>query len=222
VFSGRTAPPALPGVEPELLARTHFVSADVSREDDVERLFDEAVRHLGGLDVIVNNAGKAHDRLLVETTLEEWNEVLGTNLRGPFLVMRRAVEELLAEGAGGSVVNVASIAAGGIVGQAAYAASKSALISMSRSVAKEYGHRGIRCNVVVPGFFDTEMTASLEPARRRHIEDLSPERRFGSVPELVEAILFLASAEASFITGDELWVSGTVRDIPRAHVRARS
>jgi 3-oxoacyl-[acyl-carrier protein] reductase len=85
---------------------------------------------------------------------------------------------------------------------------------MSRAVAKEYGPRGIRCNAVVPGFFESDMTADLPPAQRRQYEELSPERRFGAPAEFVEAVLFLASADASFVTGDELWVCGGVRDVP--------
>ncbi len=214
VCCGRAAPDAaFDELDRRIAARIHAVTADVSREADVERLFDEAVDRLDGLDVVVNNTGIAHDRLLVDTTLEEWNHVLDVNVRGVFCAMRRAVEEFLAQG-GGQIVNVGSIAANGIVGQGAYAASKSALHSMTRAVAKEYGPRNIRCNTVVPGYFHTDMTASLAWARRRHIEDLSPERRFASASEVIEAILFLASSEASFVTGDELWVSGAVRDVP--------
>lgn len=194
------------------------VLADVSREDDVERLFDVAVAEMDGVDVVVNNAGVLQDQLLVNTTLEQWSEVLATNVRGPFLVMRRAVDEFLAVG-GGCIVNVASAAANGLVGQAAYASSKAALLSMSRSVAKEYGPRNIRCNAVVPGFFPSDMTAALDPTRTRYYQDLSPERRFGATEEFVEAVLFLAGPDAGFVTGDELWVCGAVRDVPRMHTR---
>ncbi len=206
---GRTLP-----AESSASDHEHFVIADISREDDVDRLFDEAVQHMGGVDVVVNNAGILSDGLLVDTTLDEWNRVLSVNVRGAFLVMRRAVEEFVAEG-GGRIVNVASAAANGLVGQGVYAASKSALISMSRAVAKEYGSRNIRCNAVVPGFFDTDMTASLDPKRRKFYEDLAPERRFATASEVVHAILFLASHDASFVTGDELWISNSARDVPR-------
>lgn len=188
--------------------------ADVSLEEDVDRLFDEAVEHMGGVDVVVNNAGVSSDNLLVNTTLDEWNRALSINVRGAFLVMRRATEELVSEG-GGRIVNVASAAANGLVGQGAYAATKSALIAMSRAVAKEYGSRNIRCNAVVPGFFDTDMTEGLQPERRKFYEDLASERRFATVSEVVHAILFLASQEASFVTGDELWITSSARDVPR-------
>ena len=203
----------------ELLAtagngRVSFVPADVSREADVERLFDVAIEQLPRLDVVVNNAGAALDRLLVETTLDEWNTVLGTNLRGPFLMCRRAVEEFLGAG-GGRIVNVASFAANGLVGQGAYATAKSALLALSRSVAKEYGRRGIACNAVVPGFIETAMTAGLAPGAQRSRARLSPYGRFGTAEEVADAVLFLASDEASFVNGDELYVAGAVRDVPR-------
>jgi 3-oxoacyl-[acyl-carrier protein] reductase len=136
------------------------------------------------------------------------------NLRGPFLVCRRAVEEMLGAG-GGRIVNVSSFAAHGLAGQASYAASKSALLALTRSVAKEYGGRGIACNAVVPGFIDTEMVAGLDEAARRARARLSPEGRLGRAEEVAQAILFLASEEAAFVTGDALYVAGAVREVPR-------
>jgi 3-oxoacyl-[acyl-carrier protein] reductase len=194
--------------------RAFFVPADVASEESVERLFDAAMERLPALDVLVNNAGVRRDRLLVDTSLAEWNDVLGVNLRGAFLATRRAIEEMLAGGAGGRIVNVSSIVANGATGQAAYAASKSALLSFTRSIAKEYGRRGITCNAVVPGYLDTDMTADLTPEARRAREAVSPHRRFGRPAEVVEAILFLASAESSFVNGDALYVAGAVRDLP--------
>lgn len=197
----------------EAAPRVSFVAADVSREADVDRLFDEAVGRLPQVDVLVNNAGIARDRLLIETSLDEWNEVLAVNLRGPFLCARRAIDEFLGSG-GGRIVNVSSIIANGSVGQAAYAASKAALISLTRSIAKEYGRRGIACNAVVPGFLETDMVASMTGDARRARERLSPERRFGRPEEAAEAVLFLASSDASFVNGDALYVAGAVRDVP--------
>lgn len=194
--------------------RVHFVEVDVTREQAVERLFDVAAERLPRIDVVANVAGIIHDALLVDTTLEDWNRVLAVNVRAPFLVCRRAVEELLGSG-GGRIVNVASFAASGLVGQAAYAASKSALLSLTRSIAKEYGRSRIACNAVVPGFIDTEMVAGLDERARRVRADLSPERRFGRADEVAEAVLFLASSAAAFVTGDALYVAGAVRDVPR-------
>jgi len=194
--------------------RLSWVRADVSREDEVEALFDAALDRLPGLDVVVNNAGVAHDALLVDLTLADWQRVLDVNLRGPFLVCRRAVDEMLASG-GGRIVNVSSFAAGGLVGEAAYATAKAALLSLTRSIAKEYGSRRIACNAVVPGYVDTDMLAGLSAAAREARARLSPEARFGRPEEVAEAIVFHASDEAAFVTGDALYVAGAVRDVPR-------
>lgn len=193
--------------------RVHFVAADVSLEADVEALFDAALERMGGLDVLVNNAAVLRDQLLISTDLADWNAVLGVNLRGPFLTSRRAVMELIADG-GGAIINVGSIAGNGSAGQAAYAASKAGLLSLTRSLAKEYGRRGIRCNAVVPGYLETEMTEAFSADGRAARERLSPHRRFGRPEEVVAAIRFLASADASFVNGDALYVAGAVRDVP--------
>ena len=191
--------------------RATFVAADVTREEDVDRLFDAAGDALPAIDAVVNNAGAAHDALLVETTLDDWNRMIGVNLRGPFLVCRRAVEEMLGHG-GGRIVNVSSFAADGLFGQVAYAAAKSGLIALTRSVAKEVGRRGIACNAVVPGFIDTEMVAGLSAEDRAARAARSPEGRFGRADEVAQAILFLCSDEAAYVTGDALYVAGAVRD----------
>ncbi|MGQ0842371.1 SDR family NAD(P)-dependent oxidoreductase [Actinokineospora sp.] len=219
VFCGR-AESAATGAEVESAVRAAggrawFVPADIAAEDDVERLFDVAGEVLPSIDVVVNNAGVARDALLVRATLADWNEVIGVNLRGPFLTCRRAVGEMLTQDGGGRIVNVASFTANGLVGAAGYAASKSALLSLTRSVAKEYGRRGIACNAVVPGFVDTDMTRDYDPAAKARLAKLSPHNRFGRPEEVADAILFLASAEASFVTGDAVYVSGAVRDVPR-------
>lgn len=219
VFCGREGSAAA-GAEVEESARAAggtawFVPADLTVEDDVERLFDRAAQLLPAIDVVVNNAGATRDGLLVQTTLADWEFVLRTNLRGPFLVSRRAVGEMLGQGEGGRIVNVASFTAGGLVGAASYAASKSALLSLTRSVAKEYGRRGITCNAVVPGFVDTEMTTGYDPAARDRLARISPYGRFGRPEEVAEAILFLASDGASYVTGDAVYVSGAVREVPR-------
>lgn len=189
--------------------RLHFVPADVAGEDDVERLFDRAVDWLGGLDVVVSNAGATRDGLLARTTLEAWNRVLAVNLRGAFLVLRRAVRELAARG-GGSIVTVSSVAASGLVGQGPYAAAKAGLLALTRSVAREHAARGIRCNAVVPSFIETGMVAGFDGATRSRRERLSPHARFGTPEEVAQAILFLASSDAALVNGDALYVSGAL------------
>ena len=194
---------------PDAEARLRFVAADVAEEDDVERLFDQALAWLGRLDVVVSNAGLVRDGLLVQTSLETWDRVLRVNLRGHFLVLRRATRELTAAG-GGRIVTVSSIAANGLVGQGAYAAAKAGLLALTRSVAAEYGPRGVRCNAVVPSFIETEMVAGFDEPTRRRRERLSPHARFGRPGEVAEAVLFLASDDAAPVNGDELYVSGAI------------
>jgi 3-oxoacyl-[acyl-carrier protein] reductase len=218
VFCGRAGSDAAAEVEAAARAaggEAWFVPADVSREADVERLFDTALERLPGIDVVVNNAGVTRDALLTQTTLEDWNHVLDVNLRGPFLMCRRAVDEMLTRTEGGRIVNVASFTANGLAGATSYAASKAALLALTRSIAKEYGRRRIACNAVVPGFIDTEMTTRYDPAARAALAKLSPHARFGRADEVADAILFLASHEASFVTGDAVYVAGAVRDVPR-------
>ncbi|MCE7002120.1 SDR family oxidoreductase [Kibdelosporangium philippinense] len=219
VFCGRSESASV-GAEVEAAARAaggeaRFVPADVAVEADVERLFDVAVEWLDEVHVVVNNAGVARDSLLVQTTLEDWRHVLDVNLRGPFLTCRRAVEEMLSHGGGGRIVNVASFTANGLAGAVSYAASKAALLSLTRSVAKEYGRRRIFCNAVVPGFVETDMTTGYPAAARAALAQLSPYARFGLAEEVAGTVLFLASDEASFVTGDAVYVAGAVRDVPR-------
>lgn len=209
-----------PPVWPELPRAPVYVRCDVTREADVEVLFDRALDVCQTLHVVVNNAGVRLSRLLVDLTVEEWNAVLATNVQGPFLVCRRAVEELMAQGQGGRIVNVGSFAANGLRGEAAYSASKAALASMTRSIAKEYGRKAITCNAVVPGFVQTDMTADFDEAARESRARLSASGRFATAEEVADAVLFLASAEASFVTGDTLVVAGGVRDVPALRERA--
>ena len=128
-----------------------FIRFDGTLLDGAARLRVNGRAEIDDLNVLVNNAAIVEDQLLISTSLEDWNKVMGVNLRGAFLACRRAIEEFMAGGEGGRIVNVSSIGANGSAGQASYAASKSALLSLTRSIAKEYGRRGISCNSVVPG-----------------------------------------------------------------------
>lgn len=194
--------------------RVSYIAADVAKESDVDSLFEAAADRLPSLNVVINNAGIRKDRLLVETSLSDWNDVLAVNLRGPFLVSRRAVEELLMNEEGGRIINISSVTARGAVGQASYAASKAALLSLTRCIAKEYGRRKILCNAVVPSYLESEMTAEFQGDARRARENLSPQRRFGRVDEVADSVMFLASEDSSFVNGDALFVSGAIWDFP--------
>ena len=126
-------------------------AADVSREAEVEALFDAVIERFETIDVVINNAGINRDALVPQTTLADLREVLAVNLTGPFLLCRRAIQEFLAQGAGGHIVSISSVSRNGAPSQAAYAASKGGLEGLTRTIAKEYGHKGIHANVVVVG-----------------------------------------------------------------------
>jgi len=204
--------------------RVSFVSADVSSEADIDRLFDLALERLPDLHVLVNNLENAavlNDKPLIEISLTDWNKVLATNLRQPFLLSRRAIQEFLAGGEGGRIVHITSADTNGATSQASYTASRTALRAFIRSIAKEYGRRGIACNAVATrGNLETEMTAPLSPKEPRARALLLP-HHLRCQPELVlskvegavaEAVLFLASDEASFVNGEVLFVAGTAHE----------
>jgi NAD(P)-dependent dehydrogenase (short-subunit alcohol dehydrogenase family) len=189
------------------------VSAAAIAEDAVAVARDE----LGGLDVLVNNAGivQGDDRDTWNTTEEKWDHVLQVNLRSVFVCSKAAIPVMLETG-GGSIVNVASIAASVCTGGAAYAASKGAILSYTRHTARELARRGVRMNAVSPGFMRTPMTTGeregLDPdAQEERVAGFAahlPMKRMGAMDDIADAILFLASDEASYITGQELIVDG--------------
>ncbi|WP_306212593.1 SDR family NAD(P)-dependent oxidoreductase [Actinoplanes sp. RD1] len=184
----------------------HLVRADVSDAADVERLAEQARVRFGRLDALVNNAGVISHVPFAELSADEWRRVVGNNLTAPFTVTQ-AVLPLLGEGA--SVVNVGSrVATIGIPLRAHYTASKSGLIGLTRSLAKELGSRGVRVNVVAPGPIETE-----EPVRPEVLEryrTMIPLGRLGRPDEIAGAVLFLVSDLASFVNGATINVDGGI------------
>ncbi len=194
-----------------------LVAGDVSQLDVAREAVAAAVDALGGLDVLVNNAGivQGDDRDTWDTTEEKWDQVLQVNLRSVFVCSKAAIPAMLERG-GGSIVNVASIAASVCTGGAAYAASKGAILSYTRHTARELARRGVRMNAVSPGFMRTPMTTGErdgldEAAQEERIAGFAahlPMKRMGAMDDIADAILFLASDEASYITGQEVIVDG--------------
>ena len=198
--------------------RAVFVRADVSRERHCRRLVKKTVRAFEGVDILVNNAGITRAKVLEEMDEAFWDMVLDTNLKSAYLMSRFAVEEMLKRG-GGSVVNISSVHGEQTVARhSAYAASKAGMCGMTRALAVEFGARGVRFNVVLPGSIDI----SLYPRSNKSVDraawkprpsDIQVTGRSASPHEVAEAVCFLASDEASYITGAALAVDGGLLSI---------
>ncbi|MDE3192238.1 MAG: 3-oxoacyl-[acyl-carrier-protein] reductase [Chloroflexota bacterium] len=186
-----------------------IVQGDVSVEADVARVVKEALAFGGGrIDILVNNAGITRDDLLVRMTSEAWDAVLDLDLRGAFLVTRAAMRPMMKQRYG-RIVNVSSVAGvAGNAGQANYAAAKAGLIGFTKTVAREMASRNVTCNAVAPGFVPTDLTNELLDKMKDTILPQIPLGRFGTVEDVANAIAFLASDEASYITGQVLVIDG--------------
>ena len=188
--------------------RAEAIQADVSSAEAATALIESTISSLGGLDIVVNNAGITRDGLVVRMSDDDWNAVIDTNLTGVFNVTRAGSRHLMKQ-RGGSIVNVTSVVGlVGNAGQANYAAAKAGVIGLTRSVAKELASRGVRVNAVAPGFIETDMTAKLPDAVREGVLKEIALRRFGSADEVACAVAFLASDEAAYITGQVLAIDG--------------
>jgi 3-oxoacyl-[acyl-carrier protein] reductase len=182
--------------------------ADISQPAQAQELIDTAIKTCGRLDILVNNAGTTRDTLLVRMSEEDWDVVLDTNLKGAFNCIKAASRPMMRQRYG-RIVNITSVAGlAGNVGQANYASAKAGLIGLTKTVAKELGTRGITCNAVAPGLVRTDLTASLPPELVQAAVDRTPLGRTGTPEEIAEAVAFLASDLAAYITGQVLAVDG--------------
>jgi 3-oxoacyl-[acyl-carrier protein] reductase len=180
------------------------VQADVSNVDDAKRLVEEA----GDLDVLVNNAGITRDGVLARMTDDDWRSVLETNLSSVFYTCR-AVSRGMMKRRGGSIVNLSSIVGlHGNWGQSNYAASKGGIVAFTKSLAQELGSRGVRANVVAPGYIKTQLTDAIPEEAQQQMLGLTPLGRFGEPEDVARAVRFLSSDDASFITGEVVVVGG--------------
>jgi 3-oxoacyl-[acyl-carrier protein] reductase len=181
---------------------------DVSSSEQVDQVFSQIVDEMGTPAALVNNAGIARDNLMMRLKDEDWDRVLDVNLKGAFLCIK-AVSRPMMKARYGRIVNMSSVVGlHGAAGQTNYAAAKAGLIGLTLAVAKEFGSRNITCNAVAPGFIETDMTESLPADFKEQAIKTTPLGRLGMPSDIAPAILFLASEEASYITGQTLTIDG--------------
>jgi 3-oxoacyl-[acyl-carrier protein] reductase len=181
---------------------------DVGSSPDVDRVVDAVVERLGRLDVLVNNAGATKDNLVLRMSSEEWDQVIRVNLGGMFHCTKRVLKTMLKQRSG-AIVNISSIVGlTGNPGQANYAAAKAGIVGLTRSVAREYATKGIRANVVAPGYIETDMTRAIPDAKKKELSERIPLGRLGQGRDVAQAVAFLASDASSYITGQVLCVDG--------------
>lgn len=181
---------------------------DVRDSDAIDRAFKEIEAHQGPVEVLVANAGVTRDQLLMRMSDEDFEQVLDVNLTGSFRVVRRAIKGMVRAKKGRIVFISSVVGLYGSTGQVNYAASKSGLVGMARSITRELGSRGITANVVAPGFIDTDMTAALPEARQQQYLAQIPAGRFGNTAEIANAVQFLAADSSGYISGAVIPVDG--------------
>ncbi len=184
------------------------MAADVSLKTDVEALVKETIAQFSQVDILVNNAGITRDMFLMRLKDEDWDAVLQTNLTGTMYCSREVLRPMIRQKSG-RIINISSvIGLMGNVGQASYAAAKAGIIGLTKTIAKEVGTRGITVNAIAPGFITTDMTAKIPEDLQNKILELIPLQNFGIPEDVAEAVCFLASDAARYITGQTLQVDG--------------
>ncbi len=185
-----------------------FKAVDVGDAAALAKSIDEVVAEQGRLDILVNNAGITRDNLALRMSDEEWDEVLNVDLKSAFVAIRAAARPMM-KGRFGRIVNIASTS--GVVGnagQANYAAAKAGLLGLSKTIARELGSKGITCNVVAPGYVETDMTQNLPAEIKTKLQDMVAVRRLGTPEDIAAAVAYVSSDEAGYLTGQTIVVDG--------------
>ncbi len=184
------------------------VTADVSSPPDVARLIETAAGTMGRIDILVNNAGVTRDQLIMRMSDEDWDTVLNIDLKSAFLCTRAVLRYMMKQ-RWGRIISIASVVGiMGNAGQANYASAKAGVIGLTKSIAKEVGSRGITANAIAPGFIETRMTEQLDEKQRQALLQRIPLGSIGTPRDVAEAVAFLASEEAKYITGQVLGIDG--------------
>ena len=188
--------------------QAELIPFDVTDPDSVDRSIKEALGRHGRIDILINNAGIAIDQLLLRVSAKDLEMTWATNVNGAVYCAKACIRPMMKK-RWGRIINLSSVVAeSGNAGQAVYSSSKAALLGLTRSLAREYASRGITVNAVAPGFIETDMTADLPEAARQGIVDQTPLGRIGRPEEVAAAVVFLASEEAGYITGQVVRVNG--------------
>jgi 3-oxoacyl-[acyl-carrier protein] reductase len=197
--------------EVEALGRAAMaVRVDVTRLEDVEKMVEAAVQRFGKIDILINNAGIARDKLILRMTEEDWDTVLNVNLKGTFNCTKAVIKHMSKQRSG-KIVNIASVVGMmGNPGQANYSASKAGVIGLTKTIAREFAARGINVNAIAPGYIQTPMTEVLPEKAKEELKRLIPMERLGQPEDVAHAVLFLVSEASSYITGNILNVNGGI------------
>jgi 3-oxoacyl-[acyl-carrier protein] reductase len=192
----------------KLGARVHVLTCDLRDRAAVVKMAEDAEKALGQVDILVNNAGITHDNLFMRMKDEEWDDVIAVNLTSVFILTRGILRGMMRRRSG-RIVNIASISGVlGNPGQPNYAASKAGLVGMTKSLAREVSSRGITANCIAPGFISTPMTDALTPKQVEAIAGAIPAAKFGKPEDVAATVVFLASDEAGYVTGETIHVNG--------------
>jgi 3-oxoacyl-[acyl-carrier protein] reductase len=186
------------------------IKVDVAKSDDVDKMVQAILAQFGHIDILINNAGIARDKLILRMTEEDWDVVLNINLKGTFNCTK-AVVRRMSKQKSGKIVNIASVVGEmGNAGQGNYAASKAGVIGFTKTIAREFAQRGINVNAIAPGYIETPMTDALPDKVKEDLKRLIPMDRLGKPEDVAEAVLFLVSESANYITGQVLNVNGGI------------
>ena len=197
--------------EVQILGRKALaIKVDVAKSDDVDKMVQAILAQFGHIDILINNAGIARDKLILRMTEEDWDAVLNINLKGTFNCTKAVVRHMSKQKSG-KIVSIASVVGEmGNAGQGNYAASKAGVIGFTKTIAREFAQRGINVNAIAPGYIETPMTEALPDKVKEDLKRLIPMDRLGKPEDVAEAVLFFVSESANYITGQVLNVNGGI------------